>query len=117
MTTPLAQFLGEATLPSAVDLYINGVKQYSGNVPAGPFQLNTVPTINGAGSAQVVLTDAFGRSSVINLSLYATNRLLQAGLADWSVEVGPVRERYGVASFDYASRQLLSRCVTVSDIN
>jgi len=108
VTTPLAQFLGEATLPSAVDLYINGVKQYSGNVPAGPFQLNTVPTINGAGSAQVVLTDALGRSSVINLSLYATNRLLQAGLADWSVELGPVRERYGVASFDYASRPMAS---------
>jgi outer membrane usher protein len=108
VTTPLTQFLGQATLPSAVDLYINGVKQYSGNVPAGPFQLSAVPTVNGAGSAQVVLTDALGRRSVIDLSLYATNRLLQAGLADWSLELGPVRENYGVASFDYATRPMAS---------
>lgn len=108
VTTPLAQFFGQATLPSAVDLYINGIKQYSGNVPAGPFQLSAVPAVTGAGSAQVVLTDALGRRSVIDLSLYATNRLLQAGLADWSVEVGPVRKSYGIASFDYAAQPMAS---------
>ena len=108
VTTPLAQFLGQATLPSAVDLYINGVKQYSGSVPAGPFQLNAVPAINGAGSAQIVLTDALGRRSVVDMSLYATNRLLQAGLADWSLEFGPVRQSYGIASFDYAARPMAS---------
>ncbi|RZI87699.1 MAG: fimbrial biogenesis outer membrane usher protein, partial [Variovorax sp.] len=56
-TTPLPAFLGSAALPSQVELYINGLRQYSGQVPAGPFQLNTVPGINGAGNAQVVLTD------------------------------------------------------------
>jgi len=108
VTTPLAQFFGQATLPSAVDLYINGIKQYSGNVPAGPFQLSTVPIVNGAGSAQIVLTDALGRRDVIDMSLYATNRLLQAGLADWSVEVGPVRKSYGITSFDYAAQTMAS---------
>lgn len=108
VTTPLAQFFGQATLPSAVDLYINGIRQYSGNVPAGPFQLSAAPTVTGAGSAQIVLTDALGRRSTIDLSLYATNRLLQAGLADWSLEVGPVRQGYGIASFDYAARPMAS---------
>ncbi len=108
VTTPLAQFFGQATLPSAVDLYINGIKQYSGNVPAGPFQLSTAPIVNGAGSAQLVLTDALGRRDVIDMSLYATNRLLRAGLADWSVEVGPVRKSYGIASFDYAAQPMAS---------
>src|SRR6185437_8183956 len=61
ITTPLPEFMGSATLPSQVELYVNGMKQYSGNVPAGPFQLNTVPGINGEGNAQVVLTNALGQ--------------------------------------------------------
>lgn len=102
-TTPLPLFFGEATLPSAVELYVNGLKQYSGNVPAGPFELNTAPSFSGAGTAQLVVTDALGQSSTLNFSLYDVHRLLQPGLADWSVELGVVRENYGFESFDYGS--------------
>ena len=102
-TTPLPAFFGSATLPSAVELYVNGLKQYSGEVPAGPFELNTAPIISGAGNAQLVLTDALGQSSTVNFSLYDTHRLLQPGLSDWSVELGTVRENYGVKSFDYGN--------------
>ncbi len=101
ITTPLPQFLGSATLPSQVDLYVNGMKQYSGNVPAGPFQLNTIPTISGAGQAQVMLTDALGRVTTLDFSLYNSQQLLQQGLTDWSAELGVVRENYGLRSFDY----------------
>ena len=102
-TTPLPSFFGEATLPSAVELYVNGLKQYSGEVPAGPFELNTAPSFSGAGTAQLVVTDALGQSSTLNFSLYDVHRLLQPGLADWSVELGVVRENYGFDSFDYGS--------------
>lgn len=102
-TTPLPSFFGSATLPSAVDLYINGLKQYSGNVPAGPFELNTAPSISGAGNAQLVLTDALGQSTTVNFALYDAHRLLQTGLSDWSVELGSVRQNYGITSFDYGS--------------
>ena len=102
-TIPLPAFFGSATLPSAVELYVNGLKQYSGEVPAGPFELNTAPIISGAGNAQLVLTDALGQSSTVNFSLYDTHRLLQPGLSDWSVELGTVRENYGVKSFDYGN--------------
>lgn len=108
LTTPLPAFFGEATLPSAVDLYVNGIRQYSGHVPAGPFQLTTIPTINGAGMAQIVMTDAFGRSSTIELPFYGTRQLLQKGLSDWSLDLGVVRENYGLASFDYADRPMAS---------
>lgn len=101
VTTPLPEFLGSATLPSQVELYINGMHQYSGNVPAGQFQLNTVPSINGAGTAQVVLTDALGRVTQLDFSLYNTQQLLQKGLSDWSAELGVVREDYGLRSFEY----------------
>jgi outer membrane usher protein len=101
ITAPLPAFLGSATLPSQVDLYVNGLRQYSGKVPTGPFQLNAIPNISGAGNAQIVLTDALGRATTLNFSLYDTHQLLQQGLSQWSADIGYVRENYGLASFDY----------------
>lgn len=100
-TTPLPSFFGSATLPSAVELYVNGLKQYSGDVPTGPFELQTAPSFSGVGTAQLVVTDALGQSTTLNFSLYDAHRLLQPGLSDWSVELGTVRENYGNHSFDY----------------
>ena len=102
-TTPLPSFFGSATLPSAVELYVNGLKQYSGDIPAGPFELNTAPSFSGAGNAQLVLTDALGQNTTLNFSLYDAHRLLQPGLSDWSVELGTVRQNYGLKSFDYGN--------------
>ncbi|ADO48529.1 fimbria/pilus outer membrane usher protein [[Enterobacter] lignolyticus] len=107
-TTPLPAFLGSATLPSNVELYVNGVKYYNGEVPAGSFQINTMPNISGAGNAQVMMTDALGRTSVQNFSFYNDQQLLREGLTSWSAELGVVRENYGYASFDYASAPALS---------
>jgi len=101
VTAPLPTFMGSATLPSDVELYVNGIQQYSGEVPAGPFQLSTMPNISGAGQAQVVLTDALGRATTLEFPLYAAHQLLQRGLSDWSAEVGVVRQNYGLRSFDY----------------
>lgn len=101
VTTPVPAFLGQAALPSAVDLYVNGIRQYSGKVAPGPFQLNSAPTINGSGDAQVVLTDALGRSTTVEFPFYTSEQLLQQGLSDWSAELGVVRQSYGQKSFDY----------------
>lgn len=106
ITTPLSSFFGSATLPSAVELYINGLKQYSGEVPAGPFEINTSPSFSGIGDAQLVLTDALGQNTTLNFSLYNTHRLLQPGLSDWSLELGAIRENYGLASFDYGKNPI-----------
>lgn len=100
-TTPLPAFFGSATLPSAVELYVNGLKQYTGHVPAGPFELNTAPSFSGVGNAQLVVTDALGQSTTLNFSLYDNHQLLEPGLSDWSLEVGAVRQNYGNRSFDY----------------
>lgn len=108
VTTPLPQFLGSAALPSNVELYIDGMRQYSGEVPAGPFKINSVPSISGAGNAQVVLTDSLGRSTTLDFSLYSTQQLLQSGFSDWSGELGVVRENYGLQSFDYGHNLVAS---------
>ena len=101
VTAPLPEFLGSAALPSDIELYVNGMRRYSGQVPSGPFALTTIPNINGAGNAQIVLTDTLGRVTTMDFPLYDTRQLLQKGLADWSAELGVVRSDYGRRSFAY----------------
>ena len=103
ITFPIPQFLGQAAVPSTVDLYVDGLRRYSGETPAGPFQLGTVPIVNGAGNAQVVVTDALGRQSTFDFPFYTSSQLLKPGLDDYSVDFGFVRQHYGIESFDYSS--------------
>ncbi len=101
LTYPVPQFFGEAALPSRIELFVNGVRQYEGSTPPGPFQLSTPPSVNGAGLAQVVLTDALGRTRTIDFGFYNANRLLRAGFSDYAIGVGAVRRNYGIDSFGY----------------
>ncbi|MGV1108255.1 fimbria/pilus outer membrane usher protein [Xanthomonas translucens] len=108
VTTPLPEFLGEVTVPSNVDLYVNGIRQYGSELPAGPFQLSAAPGVDGAGNAQLVITDAYGRSRSVEIPFYATQDLLADGLDDWSLALGRVREGYGSEAFDYAGDTVAS---------
>ncbi|TKR32838.1 fimbrial biogenesis outer membrane usher protein [Luteimonas gilva] len=108
ITAPLPSFLGEVAVPSSVELYVNGMRQYSGQVPTGPFQLATVPGVTGAGDARIVVTDAFGRTRTLDFPFYATQQLLAKGLSDWSATAGVVRENYGLRSFSYANDPVAS---------
>ncbi|WP_312321122.1 fimbria/pilus outer membrane usher protein [Stenotrophomonas sp.] len=99
--TPTPSFLGEAVVPSTVELYVDGLRQYNGEVPVGPFQLGAQPGISGTGNAQVVITDAYGRMQTLDFSFYGTQQLLAEGLSDWSAGVGRMRRDYGIRSFAY----------------
>ena len=99
--SPLPAVSGSAAVPSSVDVYINGVKSYSKEVAAGPFQIDNIPTISGPGVAQVVTRDASGRETVQEVSFYNTPQLLSPGLSDFSVETGFARSRYGIESMGY----------------
>ncbi|MDB5849581.1 MAG: hypothetical protein JWP29_3333, partial [Rhodoferax sp.] len=101
VTYPLPKFSGQAAVPSAVDLFINGYKAGSEPVQPGPFTLNTQPYINGAGEAAVVTTDALGRQVVTTVPFYVANTLLKKGLDDYSYAVGALRRSYGQKNFDY----------------
>ena len=101
VTTPLPAVSGSAAVPSTVDVFVNGVKSHSQQVAAGPFHIDNVPSISGAGTAQVVTTDAAGRQSVQTLSFYTSPELLTPGLYDFSMETGVARQGFGHSSFDY----------------
>ena len=108
ITSPMPALMGTSALPSDIALYINGIKQYQGTVNAGPFTLNTPVGISGTGNAQIVLTDALGRNTTLQYSLYGSTQLLAEGLSDWSVEAGWVRKNYGYESFSYGRVPVVS---------
>ncbi|QDQ82073.1 fimbria/pilus outer membrane usher protein [Paraburkholderia megapolitana] len=111
VTFPVPALAGTAVVPSAVDLYINNVRQFSGNVPSGPFVVSDVPGITGAGQATVITRDALGRTVVTSVPLYVDTRLLTPGLSSYSFEAGFLRRNYSLDSFDYDPRPAMSGSV------
>lgn len=108
LTFPTAALGGSAVVPSAVSLYINGVRQVETAVPSGPFVINQVAGLNGAGQATLITRDAAGRAVATNVPLYVDTRMLAEGLVDYSVELGMLRRNYATASFDYARAPVVS---------
>ena len=66
-------------MPSTVDVFVNGRRVASEDVPPGPFTIDRLPAITGAGQMQVVVTDALGRQQVIAQPYYSGRTLLRAG--------------------------------------
>ncbi|APC66981.1 fimbrial biogenesis outer membrane usher protein (plasmid) [Ralstonia solanacearum] len=108
VTYPLPLLSASAAVPTAVDLYVNNVRQFSGQARGGPFVLNAAPAVTGAGQAVIVVKDALGRDVVTSVPLYIDTGLLAAGLSDYAVEAGFLRNQYGVHTFDYARSPALS---------
>ena len=101
VTTPLLAARGEAIVPSTVDVFINGQRVANETVPPGPFAIESLPAITGAGELQVVVTDALGRQQIVSRPYYSGPTLLRAGLNEYSVEAGAIREDYALESFAY----------------
>ncbi|WP_236698368.1 fimbria/pilus outer membrane usher protein [Xylophilus sp. Leaf220] len=101
VTYPLPQFAGQAAVPSAVDLFVNGYRAAARPVEAGPFSLGELPIVNGAGTATVVATDALGRQVLTALPFYVSQQLLRPGLVDYSFSAGALRRGYGLRSVGY----------------
>jgi outer membrane usher protein len=101
ITFPLPGFAGEAILPSTVDLYVNDALRLRREVPTGPFSIQDLPVVTGRGEMRLVVRDLLGRERVIVQPFYASARLLQRGLHDYSYELGFVREDFAIASDKY----------------
>ena len=98
---PLPMVVGEAALPSTVDLFVDNALRMARDVPSGPFSVVDLPVITGAGTAVVVVQDLLGRQQVVSVPYYVSPRLLRAGLDEYSYEAGFVRRNYGIESNDY----------------
>lgn len=108
ITLPIPRFDGSAALPSSVELYVNNRLEFGEDVDPGPFVLDTLPRISGAGTASLVVTDALGRRVETSAPLYVDHRRLAPGLSDFSVELGTLRHDYRGSWDDYGDRPVAS---------
>ncbi len=104
---PEIGFSGLAALPSELEVYRDGVLIRKERISPGGFDLRDIPTYVGAGSAEVVLKDPFGREQRIHLPYYFTDTLLKKGLHEYSYNLGFLREDFGVVSNRYSDFSFL----------
>ena len=100
---PSQSIAGQAVLPSTVDVFVNNALVSRQNVAPGPFSISNLPIVTGAGEVQLVVRDLLGREQIITRPFYGSQALLRQGLKTFSVELGYVRENFGIDSNDYGS--------------
>lgn len=101
ITYPLPRFYGETSVPTALDIYVNGQLRRRERVEPGSYVLEDVPVVNGAGQLQVVAIDALGQQQVFTQEFYSSTELLREGLSDYSISIGALREEFGLENFRY----------------
>ncbi|WP_311222301.1 MULTISPECIES: fimbria/pilus outer membrane usher protein [unclassified Acidovorax] len=101
VTYPLPEFAGQAAVPSAVDVFVNGFRSTSQNVAPGPFTLGGLPTVSGSGVASIVTTDALGRRVSTDVPFYVSSQLLRPGWTDYSLSLGALRRDFGMRNLAY----------------
>lgn len=102
LTFPTPSLAGSAAVPSNVELLVNGTQRFQTDVDQGPFSINQVPLVTGAGEVTLVIRDPLGIERRVKSAYYVSSRLLRAGLSAWSAEAGAERRDYGLRSFRYA---------------
>lgn len=101
-TQPAFILSGEAEHASTLELYVDGVLRARAQVEAGPFAVESAPSISGAGAVRAVLTDALGREQIIERPFFAAPALLRKGLSEWSFAAGAQREGWRGNSYGAA---------------
>ena len=109
VTLPVPELAGSAAVPSAVEVFVNGVRTYDDSVPGGPFVVDNLPAVTGPGLARVVVRDtATGQETETEIAFYASALLLRPGLADYAFEAGFARTDYGIESESYDGEPIAS---------
>lgn len=92
---------GVSQTQSTVDVYVNDVQQARRGVPAGPFTISNLPTLDGQGNVTLVVRDVYGRERTIVTPFYFSRALLKAGLSQSSFEAGLLRRDFGTGLGSY----------------
>ena len=101
ITYPLPTFYGQAAVPTALDVYVNGQLFRREEVAPGNYILEDIPVVNGRGQMEIVTEDALGRQQSFVQDFYISTELLREGLSDYSFNLGALRENYGLENFHY----------------
>jgi len=101
ITFPLPAIGGLAEQPSTAEVFLDNTRRVVEEIPPGPFEIDSLPVVTGAGELQLRVTDLLGREQVISQSFYVSPRLLRTGLSEFSYELGFEREAFSRDSFGY----------------
>jgi len=94
--------------PSDIEIYMDGFLIRKERLAPGEFQFTDVPATVGLGTADIVITDAFGKERVLSTPYYYTDRLLTKGLHEYSYSLGFIRDDYGEKNFSYSRPSFLA---------
>lgn len=98
---PSAGLSGLVSLPSDVEVYLNGTRIRTDRLSPGEFQLKNITGYGGASQVEVVVRDPFGREQRIRYPFYFTDILLMKGLHEYSYNLGALRRDFGTKSNNY----------------
>lgn len=98
---PMQSLNGKVTLPSDLEVYLDGQRIRSEKLKPGEFELRDLVAYGGARNVQLVLRDAFGRVQEFSYSLYFSDQPLQQGLHEYSYNLGALRRDYGLENNHY----------------
>ena len=101
VTTPLASFNGQVSVPTALDLIVGDQRFKAADIDAGDFAIRNIPLPAGRNQYGVVVRDALGRETLQTVSLYVSRSLLAKGLSQFAINAGVVRRNFGRKSEDY----------------
>jgi len=101
LSFPLPTLRGEAALPSTLDIYVNNSQRLQGRLQPGVFDISDLPVVTGQGEIRTVVRDLLGREQVVVQPYYVSPQLLKPGLRAFSLELGALREDYGLRSNRY----------------
>ncbi len=97
---------GAAVAPSTVDVYVNGRLVSSTQVNPGSFDVQNIPAVLGAGNAQVMVRDVFGRQQQLASPYYFSTGVLKKGLDEYNFSAGARRKNISTDSFNYGGPAL-----------
>jgi outer membrane usher protein len=106
---PTVGLTGALSTPSTVEVYVNDRLLTRQQLPPGTFDVEGLPLPVGAGSARVVMRDAFGREQEVAGSYYLSSGLLAPGLHQYQYAVGRERLLAATESWLYGDAAAFGR--------
>jgi outer membrane usher protein FimD/PapC/outer membrane protein OmpA-like peptidoglycan-associated protein len=98
---PTVGLSGLVSLPSDIEIYLNGMRIRTDRLSPGEFELRNITGYGGASMVEVVIRDPFGKEQRIRYPFYFTDILLKKGLHEYSYNIGAIRREFGIASNHY----------------
>ena len=80
---------------STVDVYVNGNRLQTLQLPAGTYMLSDFPVVNGANNVELVITDAVGRVQRQSFPVISDGELLDNGLSRYAASAGVPQNNSG----------------------